>query len=242
MKSGEIKRTDVDAIKKAIISGCPQYSTQLETTFNAYEKAMPEMNNVQGTFYSDFPKSVQTWLQSYAQLSQDIQSKKVDPKDTATMGPRVKALVDQYKAISEADRQAVVAKLAYMKELILPSGKYYNDINTMLDFLAAKAAGQNPDDSGMKAKGQQIVAYLGQHAEEYLDYVNQKIDDFKVPAEIVKDGKVNQIAGKLGKNGANYAKLLMKQPQFNAALNAFVTGGIGAGGDSHTMSAAVMPY
>lgn len=223
IKSKQVQPEDA---AQAILDACPQYKTELEPTFNAYKAAIPEMNNAQSQLYNDFPASFQTMVQHYGDFAKEVQSNPDLPKDKATFGAKVKALVDEFKAISEEDRAALGQKLPYLNEIFLSSGQYFNDFNMILDDMVAQASGQEYDKETLKQKGKQLEKYLVQHLHEYFDYINEKIDNYVIPQEVAQDGNVNKIAAAYGKTGANYAKMFLKNPQFNSVLNSIVTGKI----------------
>jgi hypothetical protein len=213
-----------EAAVQAILNACPKYKTQLEPTLKAYVEAVNEWISGSANYYSDLPPSVQTFFQHYAALSQEIQKNPTLPNDLPTFGPKVKALVDEIKAISEADRVAIGEKLPYTKEILLPSGQLYADFNQILDYMVAKTSGQEYDKSDFTKRALALEKFVIGHSNEELEYLNEKIDAYTVPEKIAKDGSINKIAAAAGKSGSSYAKLIFKQPQFNGILNGLVEG------------------
>jgi hypothetical protein len=218
------KQITPENAEQAILTACAPYKTELETTMNAYKAAIPEFTQASGSYYNDLPQSVQNLAKNYATLSQEIQANNDLVKDKATFGPKVKALIDELKAIPEADRAVVGEKLPYTKEILLPSGQYYADFNQMLDYIVAKANGQDFDETDLKSKAKNLEQYVIKHADEEFNYLNQKIDAFVVPDEIAQDGNVNKVAAALGKTGAKYANMMFTMPKFNSILNSLVNG------------------
>uniref|UniRef100_A0AC34GNR5 Uncharacterized protein n=1 Tax=Panagrolaimus sp. ES5 TaxID=591445 RepID=A0AC34GNR5_9BILA len=223
-KKVQTKQVAPEAVEQAILDACAPYKTELETTMNAYKAALPEFTAASGSYYGDLPESVQNFAKSYAALSGEIQANHDLVKDKANFGPKVKALIDELKAIPDADRAVVGEKLPYTKEIFLPTGQYYADFNQILDYIVAKASGQDFDETDLKTKAKNLEKYVVSHAEEEFNYLNNKIDAFVVPDEIAQDGNVNKVASALGKTGARYANMLFSQPKFNAVLNSLVNG------------------
>uniref|UniRef100_A0A914P920 Uncharacterized protein n=1 Tax=Panagrolaimus davidi TaxID=227884 RepID=A0A914P920_9BILA len=207
-----------DAIN-AYLEACSKYKSELEPMFTTFLGAMKELN-VTMNDNSDLPQSYQRFLQHYNELSQQLSQ---NPNSTEN-GPKIQAIINEFKAIPESDSQIVAQKLPFLKELILPSGAVYADFISILEDGAAKANGQKVDEKEMKEKAQRVFGYIISKLDQILGYFKTEIDNYQIPSEIANDKTVSKIAETLGKTIENFSDQIFNLPWFNKAMNAMVNG------------------
>jgi molybdopterin converting factor small subunit len=217
IKDGSII-TPQDAIN-AYLKACPQYRAQLEPMFTAFMGAMQELNTTMND-NSDLPQSYQRFFQNYNELSEQISA---NPNSTEN-GPKIQAIVNEFKAIPESDSEIVANKFPFLKELILPSGAVYADFISILEDGAAKANGQKVDEKQMKEKAQRVFGYIISKLDQIFAYFKTEINNYEIPSEIANDKTVSKIAEEFGKTIENLSGQLFNLPWFNKAMNAMVNG------------------